>query len=208
MCRGPSVSSQWRRVGLAALAVLASVPLFAAIVFTTPEALVLQPSDRTLLSAEVFRAALEAPTSSLLFFLADSLFVLAFFWLVAALVRASRSSLTLWVLVAALIKALADIGENLIFALAALQRTAFTDLTLLHLASDLKRGAAIVSVALLAVIYPKDRWLGRVIAAGFALASALGLYGFFHPAAYLWHPHALLLTLPLVFWDARQRGRA
>lgn len=202
------MSSLWRRVRLAALAVLASVPFFAAIVFTTPEGLVLQPIDRALLPAEVFRAALEAPISSLLFFLADSLFVLAFFWLVAALLRAIRPLLALWVLVAALIKALADIGENLIFALAALQRAAFADLTLLHIASDMKRGAAIVSVGLLAAIYPKDRWLGRMIAAGFALASALGLYGFFHPAAYLWHPHALLLTLPLVFWDARGRGRA
>lgn len=197
--RGP-----WHAVMRAAWMVLATVPLFAAVVFTTPKGLSLQPADQSLPVDLFLRATQEAPTSSLLFFLADSLFVAAFFWLLVSLSRVTGLRLAL--IGAASVKALADLTENLLFARFTLAQTLEgADLTALFIASDVKRWAAVVSVALLSVVYPRNNWRGGLIALLLALAAAIGIWGYFVPSWHLAHPHLLLATLPLILWDARLR---
>ena len=195
---------RWRAVVVAAWMVLATVPLFAAVVFTTPKGLSLQPADQSLPVAEFLQATQDAPTSSLLFFLTDSLFVLAFFWFVVTLARAT--TLRLFLIAAGAIKALADLTENLLFARFTLAQTLEgADLTALFFASDVKRWAAIISVALLSWVYPRDKRRGTLICLLLALAAVLGIWGYFEPRWHLAHPHVLLATLPLILWDARAR---
>ena len=206
-------SWRWQRVRLPAALSLATLLALGLLLALAPQGVTvetLQPGDG-LLSLERWGSAVErAPVVAVLFFLGDTLFALALGWTFLRLHLAlPPSPLAAIGLGAALVKAGADVAENLLYLWPAAQALAgealaWPPLGALAALAMLKRAAGAVTGVAFALALPgEDRGAqaGRLLLAALGVAAVLG---YFVPWLALAHVALVFLFLAFLLCYARR----
>jgi hypothetical protein len=174
-----------------------------------------QPSHPSGPRCQFARPSNEYPDQVLIFFTADSLFVLsytiAFLGLSAVAATRSRALAQLG-LGAGLLAAALDATENAFFITYALLAQSGTRLTepalpLIYILANLKWMAAFVAYYAFGLAWPRDHWRGWVLTAIMLAFPIVGLLALLFPVLVEIRGVFLLLGMPLLAWEFWQKSR-
>ena len=175
----------------------------------------LQPTHPTGPASDFVRPSNEYPERVILFFTADSLFVLSYTIAFAGLyaIVAGRSRLLASIgLGAGLLSALLDAAENaflITYALLARNGAPLTDpaLPAIYVLANLKWMAGFCTFYAFGLAWPREGWLGWALSALMLLFPLVGILAIPWPALVGIRGIFLLIGMPLFAWDFWRRSR-
>ena len=175
----------------------------------------LQPTHPTGPASDFSRPTNEYPERVLVFFTADSLFVLSYTMAFAGLytVAAGRSHLLASLgLGAGLLGTLLDATENaflITYALLARYGTPLTEpaLPAIYVLANVKWMAGFAAFYAFGLTWPRERWLGWVLSALMLLFPLVGVLAIVWPVLVKIRGVFLLIGMPLFAWDFWRRSR-